>query len=513
MKALIRFRFPLLAKVLSWLFLHLVILALAFFGFVSWQLGMGLDSLISGAAGDRLSAFGDAARERILYQPPTEWNAEIAPLARERKVAAAIFDPNDLTKLPFKIPANVLERILKSNPVHEGPPPRRRPPPARPGLEDFFGPDEPDRPSPRDGGWRPPEDPIRDGTETSVPPCRPLFLMRGNEGVGYWAGVHIVLPGPQQQQRHPAMLLIRADSLDGSGMFFDFKPWLWGGLAVLALSIAFWIPFVWGITRYVRRLTTAADRIAAGQFKVTLPPHGSDELGNLGQAIETMADRLDHLVSGQKRFLGDAAHELCAPLARLRTGLGILETRLPESEQSRLSQIESDAAELATLVEEVLAFSRAGNRAPRLEVILLEPIIREVVSREGGNSTPVIQIPVGCSVLVDEFLLTRAIGNLVRNSRIHAGLDAKVTIQAINLAETVELTVADNGPGVPPEELANLFEPFYRPDRSRSRDTGGTGLGLAIVQTAIETCGGKVSASLVPGGGFAVTLQLRKTFS
>lgn len=85
--------------------------------------------------------------------------------------------------------------------------------------------------------------------EDPLPPGRPVFLLRGDGGDGYWAGVQLVLPGPPGQPRHPRLLLVRSDSLDGSGMFFDFKPWLWGGLAVLVLSLAFWTPFVWGITR------------------------------------------------------------------------------------------------------------------------------------------------------------------------------------------------------------------------------------------------------------------------
>ena len=210
-------------------------------------------------------------------------------------------------------------------------------------------------------------------------------------------------------------------------MFFDFKPWLWGGLAVLALSLVFWTPFVWGITRYIRKLTAATDSIAAGQFDVSLPPRGNDELGNLGDAIKTMAGRLDHFVSGQKRFLGDAAHELCAPLARIRTGLGILEMRLGEAEQEPLASIEADAQELATLVEEILAFSRAANRTPRRQPVLLEPLVGEIANREGGARPPEIRVPAGLTVVADPTLLGRALGNLVRNARIHAGPEAKIT--------------------------------------------------------------------------------------
>ncbi len=506
---------PLLAKVLGWLLLHLLVMGLAFIGFVDWQLGLGLDSLLSGSAGERLRTFGDSAREKILHLPRAEWNSVIAPLALEKKVTAAVFDLDDPRHFPSTIPANVLARTKTSlPPPPPGPPARRRPPPpvgggrpredmGPPPFEDFGGRPPFER--------NPPELKNDFQAEMPLPSTRPLFLLRGDHGDGYWAGIQMILPNFPGEPRHHELLLIRADGVDGSGMFFQFKPWLWGGLAVLALSLAFWTPFVWGITRYIRRLTVVTDRISAGQFKISMPPRGNDELGNLGQAIETMAGRLDHLVTGQKRFLGDAAHELCAPLARLRTGLGILEMKIGETERDRLSGIEADAQELATLVEEILAFSRAGNRTPRREPILIAKIVREIAAREGGEREPEIGIQQGLTAIADPTLLARALGNLIRNARTHAGPNAKIMIDAAEIGDFIELTVRDDGPGISPDELSRLFEPFYRPDRSRSRDTGGSGLGLAIVRAAIEACGGEAIASLPASGGFAVTIRLRKT--
>jgi two-component system sensor histidine kinase CpxA len=291
-------------------------------------------------------------------------------------------------------------------------------------------------------------------------------------------------------------------------MFFDFKPWLWGGLAVLALSLACWTPFVWGVTRYLNRLAAATERIAAGDFKVSLPARGRDELGNLGMAIASMATRLDQSISRQKRFMGDAAHELCAPLARIRTGLGILEMKLDEAAQEPVQSIESDVQELALLVEEILAFSRAGNRTPRCQSIALEPLIEEVCKKEAGDLKLRVVSSPGLQVMADPTLLGRALGNLLRNTRVHAGPDAEVTITSLGSSDSVSISVSDNGPGVPPEELSRIFEPFYRPDRSRSRDTGGSGLGLAIVKISIESCGGESVASLPPNGGFTVTIRL-----
>jgi len=118
-----------------------------------------------------------------------------------------------------------------------------------------------------------------------------------------------------------------------------------------------------------------------------------------------------------------------------------------------------------------------------------------------------VSVPPSTTIFADPKLLERAIGNLIRNASTHAGSGAKVTIRAVETADAVSITIADNGPGVPIAELPRIFEPFYRLDRSRSRDTGGSGLGLAIVRTAVETCGGDVSASLPESGGFAVTLR------
>ncbi len=510
--------FPLLAKVLAWLLLHLLILALTFVGFVAWQLGLGLDSLLSGAAGERLKDFGDNVKERIQQLPPPQWNDAINDLAKPRQVTAAIIHQQNITDALFTIPPNVIERLKTALPPPPAPRERREfGPPPRPEDSSREGMDLPP-PRPRDqrpfrgdqlGPDAPSQEPRGNDLTCPLPENRPVFLVRGDGGDGYWAGVQLHLRETGKPIRNE-LLLIRADRLDGSGMFFEFKPWLLGGLAVLILSIAFWMPFVWSITRYIRRLTLATDRIASGEFEITLPKRVNDELGSLGHAIQAMAGQLGHLISGQKRFLGDAAHELCAPLARVRTGLGILEMKLDEEALVHVASIESDAQELATLVEEILAFSRAGNRKPRFQSVALEPLLDQVVAREAASQNTQIIIPAGLTLMTDPTLLARAVGNLVRNAKVHAGLSSKVLVEVSASAELVEICVTDDGPGVASEELPRLFEPFYRPDRSRSRDTGGSGLGLAIVKTAIEACGGNVTASLPISGGFAVTIRIPK---
>jgi len=518
-------RFPLLAKVLGWLILHLVILGLSFVLFVRWQLDLGLDSLVSGSAGERLGDFGDTVVSRLVDEHPKDWDDLVHELAKEKKLEAALLRAAGDVDFPGHVPPEVLDRARASLPptrAEAGPPggpgrpmrPRyeakggRRPPRGFDADEEDVLPFEGGAP-PFEGDLEESESEIELSSLFSLK-SKPTFLMRAADGDGYWAGVLLHMPPVRGLPRKPLLLLLRADRLDGSGMFFEFKPWLWGGIAVLMLSLAFWTPFVWSITRYVRRLTAAADRIAAGDFQVSIPSRGNDELGNLGTSIETMASRLDHLVSGQKRFLGDAAHELCAPLARIRTGLGILEMSVPEKDSASLSSIEADTAELASLVNEILAFSRAGVRAPSMRSVEIEPLVQEALVRESADVDAKLVIPPGLTLTADPALLGRAIGNLIRNASIHAGPRPKVTIEAAESNDAVTISVTDNGPGVPAEEVSRLFEPFYRLDRSRSRDTGGSGLGLAIVRNAVEACGGKTSASLPDAGGFRVTMRFPK---
>ena len=512
-----QFHFPLLVKALGWLMLHLLILVLAFAGFVRWQLGMGLDSLLSGAAGERLRIFGESVREVMEQRSPRQWNEALKPLADSKEVTAAIFDPALPKQFPLTIPANVMERCSTALPPPQGAGAgeRRGGPPwaRRYGQPEGLGP--PDGRGPRDGLGPPAEGRPRPGPEAEsqpqpqrTPPPRPIFLVRGDDGNGYWAGIHLVLEVAGGQPGRHHLLLIRAEHLDGSGMFFDLKPWLWGGLAVLALSLAFWTPFMLGITRYIHRLTLATDGIASGHFQVSLPRRSKDELARLGHAIQSMAARLDHLITGQKRFLGDAAHELCAPLARLRTGLGILEMKLGDAAQADLLAIDAEAAELAALVEEILAFSRAKSRAVKPETFPLEQLVNTVLVREANRLNLTLEVPPELHVTADPTLLGRAIGNILRNARTHAGPTAEVTITAANGPQAVILTITDNGPGVAPDELPKLFEPFYRPDRSRTRETGGSGLGLAIVRTAVQACGGTTNAFLPVKGGFGIIIEL-----
>ncbi|MCW1922559.1 ATP-binding protein [Luteolibacter arcticus] len=541
-----RVRFPLMAKMLLWLCVHLGVLAAAFFIFVAWQLRLGLDSFLSGTAGERLRDVGEQVATELRDAPRREW-PEILQ-RRQAALGVEVFlqlGPGDWVRgAPQKIPPNIDQRIKgfrRPEPrpargpggLHEerggpgdqmGRPPRGRegrPPPPRfdgpPEEEEdlFIGDPRPPevrdgiRPGPRERPLRE-ADPIRLATDGLAPRARPDFLARGMGGDGYWAGIDLPLSEPPAQQPLHGLLVLRAAEISGNGLFFNLKPWVIGGLVVLGLSLLLWAPFFFGITRYLSRLSRTTEAIADGKFDTRIGLSRSDELGSLGDSIETMASRLDRLVRGQKRFLGDVAHELCSPLVRIRTGLGVLEYGLTPEQQVRLESIEEDVGELSQLVSEVLAFTRAST-APgsvRLEAVELVPVIQLALSRECPGQKAELEIPEKLAVLADKSLFARAVANVLRNAACHGGDECELKISATPNGDEVELRLADNGPGVDPADLPRLFEPFYRPDAARTREAGGVGLGLAIVRSGIEACGGTVRAESALPHGLCVVFRL-----
>ena len=511
----------LLWKMLLWLLLHLFLLAVLLFCLVFWQFRNGLDSMLRGPAGDRLRASGERMAAEMRELPPHRWSEVLDRFTQENHAACDVWQPHgDWTSHTWNdAPRELMDRLQGKRPPAEG----RRNPPGEPnpvwrplpedqgprGARPFEALDPPPglegAPMPGRGG-RPPQKP-RPQSELAFQPVTPLFLFREKGGAHYWAAVQLPLPGMAPDH---VTWVIRADDISGNGLFFDVKPFVFIVIGILVFSILFWLPFVLGITRYIKKLKTATDRIAEGHFDTEIYSQRTDELGSLGSAISSMSQRIDHLLKGQKRFLGDVAHELCSPLARMRTGLGILESRLPETEWNRLRDIEAEAEELAHLVDEILTFSRSstGMQHAKLVAIPLQKTLEEVSRRETPELSCDINLDPHWSVIVEPKLFQRAVANVFRNASRHAGDTANMTVKAERHDDKIHLSMIDNGPGVPDADLSHLFEPFYRPDLARTRDSGGTGLGLTIVKSCIEACGGSVSVSNVLPHGFCVTFAL-----
>jgi two-component system sensor histidine kinase CpxA len=209
--------------------------------------------------------------------------------------------------------------------------------------------------------------------------------------------------------------------------------------------------------------------------------------------------------------MGDVAHELTSPIARMQTALAILEeSGIDRDPTSYYASLREELDEMSRLVAELLEFSKAAmQREIRLGPVALAALVTDVIHREGGGALVESDVPDALTANAEPKLLARALGNVVRNAVRYAGHAGPILISAAARPGHVELVVTDTGPGVPPESLARLFDAFYRPDAARTREAGGAGLGLAIVKTCVEACGGAVAARNGAGCGLEVIMALR----
>jgi len=324
-----------------------------------------------------------------------------------------------------------------------------------------------------------------------------------------WIGLRVPIPN-EFGQPTAGTVIIRASSVFAVGRLLHAGPWLAIAASAFLLSVLFWLPLVGSITRALKRLSGATEQIAEGQFATRVELSRRDELGVLGSSINRMAERLDTLVNGQKRFLGDVAHELGSPIGRLQVATEILEARADPALQPQIADVREEVQQMAALVAELLAFTKTGmqSRATELAAVPLGVLVREMLIREQATGRVSVAISNEIAVRADGALLTRAIGNLVRNAVRYSGANDAISITAVTSDEGVRITVEDEGPGVAPEALARLGEPFYRPETARTRETGGVGLGLAIVRSSVAACGGEVHFSNRTPHGFRAEIRL-----
>src|SRR5262249_33675239 len=157
--------------------------------------------------------------------------------------------------------------------------------------------------------------------------------------------------------------LIRSETIFNSALFLDWRLWIGMVLGVIAVSVACWLPFIRGLTRAIAQMDRATAQIAEGHFEAQGAGNRGDELGAIRAQINRVAGRLDSFVKNQKRFLGDIAHELCAPIARVQFALGILEQKAGDEQRAHVATLHEEVQEMSALVNELLSFSKAGLNA------------------------------------------------------------------------------------------------------------------------------------------------------
>jgi len=345
-------------------------------------------------------------------------------------------------------------------------------------------------------------------------PAPPSMYLRTTNPTRYWYGAKSMTFVENSREPIRTRLIAVSDSFYGYGLFFNPIPWIVLTAIIILVSILFWFPFVRSLTKNIESLTAASEKIADEDFAVRVSERRSDELGRLGSAVNHLATRLSGFIGGQKRFLGDISHELNSPLARMNFALQILEDRVTEENRAYVEDVKEEVEIMTKLVGELLSYSKAGIKTAEVktEKVSLKPLVEKTVTRETANENAKIKIKIdeNVSVLAQPELLSRAVGNVIRNAVRYAGQAGEILISAEKSEnDLVEITIADEGAGVPEDALTKIFDPLFRVDKDRSRASGGSGLGLAIVKTCVEACGGRVYAKNLSPIGFAVKILLK----
>ena len=467
-------RLPLSAKILIWFFLNMAVLALGIIFLFNAQFRFDLNWVFASSARQRV----DAVRDLIVYElnntDPDDWDRVVTRFSNAYGLRFSLFehDGTHLIGRISEVPPEVQARMTESA-----------------------------VPAPKTAA----------NVKTAQQFPAPRVFLRTTHPTRYWLLLQVRLENPQAGGPMKVILVAEADSFSVGGLIMDPVPWLWLGVGAVIFSVLFWLPLLRGISRSISQITDSTREIAEGHFDVRVSSTRRDELGLLSEAINQMAARLNGLVKGQKRFLGDIAHELCSPLARLQMVLGIMEQRGGAGQQEHIKSAADKADQIASLVNELMTFSKAsfGPSTVNLCPVDVQEAVESAILREAFGAVKIQrQIQPGLAVMSDHDLLIRALANLIRNAIVHGGETGIITVQARQEGTRVAISVADSGPGVPEADLTKIFDAFYRVDTSRARETGGTGLGLTIVKTCIDSCKGSVLARNRAPSGLEVIVRL-----
>lgn len=281
-----------------------------------------------------------------------------------------------------------------------------------------------------------------------------------------------------------------------------FLVWLVFFAGVVALGC---YPLARGITSRLERLQKAAEAWSQGALSVRAPIEGADEIAALGRSLNHAAQRVEDLLQQQKRVLASASHELRSPLTRLQMALSLLEEAAPERRDELLRDAEIDVAELNTLIEDLLLTARAEHSPHReLQKLDLLPLVRIEAQRRGLSVVTTLD---AAPIQGDAPMLRSLFRNLIENAQRHGGgHDVRIVVDATE--NTVRVAVEDRGPGVAPEQVERIFEPFYRPQGHNEGVDHGVGLGLALVRQIASNHGGSARYEVRDGGGSRFVVEL-----
>lgn len=288
-------------------------------------------------------------------------------------------------------------------------------------------------------------------------------------------------------------------------------------LGALAVSMLSFLVSRW-ITRPIGALTAGIEQMAKGDFSSRVRVQGHSEMAQLAETFNLMSEKLENLDNSRNQFVSNASHELKTPLATMKI---LLESVIyqddmdPELRKEFLQDINKEIDRLNLVIGDLLTLVHIDSHKMKLrrEMMPLGESVREVIRRLAPMAAQRRQeIEVGihdeCEMFADPLKLQQVIYNIVENGIKYTPDGGKIRVTLVRDGRDAILKIADNGVGIPREDLTHIFERFYRVDKARSRDTGGTGLGLSIVQQIIRLHGGNIDVQSEPGKGTTFTIEL-----
>jgi len=292
--------------------------------------------------------------------------------------------------------------------------------------------------------------------------------------------------------------------------------------------VTFALAFI--LARPITTLRAAARKLAGGDLSARAgsrngqsspdrKPPSRDELSGLVHDFDHMAERLESLVGAQRLLLRDVSHELRSPLARLSVALELAREEAQPEMEDHLARIEREAEHLNKLIGQLLSLSQmeSAQRIADVETVAMKPLITRLqedaaYEAQHHNCSVVLTSTAECEVSGNSELLYRALENIVRNAITYTGEGTTVEIalrcEKSESGSEAVVQVMDRGAGVAEDQLKAIFQPFYRLDHARQRQTGGSGVGLAIADRAIRLHAGQLSATNRPGGGLVVKIRI-----
>jgi len=293
---------------------------------------------------------------------------------------------------------------------------------------------------------------------------------------------------------------------------------IWGGLIAVAIALVITFLLSRRILAPVKALTSAARQLGRGDFSQRVQVKDKGELGELADTFNSMATDLERAEQLQRNMVADIAHELRTPLSNLRGYLEAVRDGVIKPDADTIRSLDEEAALLSRLVDDLQELSLA--EAGELKLICQAENIGELIKQTVGGlqaqaTTKGLSVSVDLPdklplVNIDSPRISQVLRNLLENALAHTAEGDAITVTAAQQGNWLEVSVTDTGEGIPAEDLPNIFERFYRVDKSRARTTGGSGLGLTITKRLVEAHGGTITVESEQGKGsrFSFTLPI-----